>query len=204
MKEELKTEITRAILERAGDSNAVLFSGGVDSTLIAKILKDNRIGFRCYTAGFPGAEDIKLAEKVADNLSFDLKVVEIKNLEKTVKKVMKVIETRHVVMVSVAIPFYVACSEIKEAVVFSGLGSEEIFAGYQVHKNLLPDYKAIDELSWKRLEQIHDTDIDRDRKLASHFGVELALPFLDPSVVTAAMKIPAKKKVSKTRSEKRK
>lgn len=201
MKEELKTAIVDSIVSRAGEENALLFSGGVDSTLIAKVLSDHGAKLKCYTAGFPGSEDIGYAERVASELGLDLEIIEIKDLEKVVKKVMHVIDMDDVVMVSVAIPLFTACGKIKEKIVFSGLGSEEIFAGYRMYEELLPDYKKIDDLSWERLERIQKTDLYRDRKIAAHFGLEIALPYLDPKVIAAAMKIPAQKKISATQNK---
>lgn len=201
MNEKLKQALIDAVMKNVGSSNALLFSGGVDSTFIAKILKDNEIIFKCYTAGFPGAEDIEYAKRVADDLDLDLVVVEIKELEKNLRDIIEIIKMKNPVMVSVAIPFYYACSMMEEKQVFSGLGSEEIFAGYNMHKNLLPNYKAIQEFSWKRLEEIKETDILRDQRIADHFNLKLSSPYLDPEVIELAMKVPAHHKVSRERDK---
>jgi len=201
MKEKLKQVLINAVMKNAGSTNALLFSGGVDSTFIAKVLKDNEIIFKCYVAGFLGAEDVDYAKRVADDLELDLVVVEIKELDKKLKEIIEVIKMKNPVMVSVAIPFYFACSMMKEKNVFSGLGSEEIFAGYNMHKNFLPDYKAIQEFSWKRLEEIKETDILRDQRIAKHFNLNLSSPYLDPSVIEIAMKVPGHHKVSREREK---
>jgi asparagine synthetase B (glutamine-hydrolysing) len=199
--EELKNAIIEAVMSCVVESNALLFSGGVDSTFIAKILKENEVEFKCYTAGFPGAEDIEYAKRVAYDLGLDLKIVEIKDLEENLKKIIEVIGMKNPVMVSVAIPFYFACSIIQEKNLFSGLGSEEIFAGYRMHKMLLPDYEAIRKLSLKRLEEIKETDIKRDQRIADHFGLKLCKPYLNPNVVDIAMKTPGHYKVTRERDK---
>ena len=50
----------------------VLLSGGVDSTLIAKICKDNGADFRCFCVGIKGSADINGAKLAAEKLKLNL------------------------------------------------------------------------------------------------------------------------------------
>ena len=44
----------------------VLLSGGVDSSIIAKICKDLGSNFRCFCVGIKGSKDIFHAKKISD------------------------------------------------------------------------------------------------------------------------------------------
>ena len=61
----------------------ILLSGGVDSSIIAKICKDENISFRCFCVGMKGSEDLKVAKKVAHLLELELvfKEFEIDEIE---------------------------------------------------------------------------------------------------------------------------
>ena len=38
---------------------AVLFSGGIDSLVLAKLMKDNKINFETFTIGLDGSKDME-------------------------------------------------------------------------------------------------------------------------------------------------
>ena len=50
----------------------ILLSGGVDSSLIAKICKDENLNFKCFCVGMEGSEDINAAKNTAQILSLEL------------------------------------------------------------------------------------------------------------------------------------
>ena len=56
----LKKEICK---KTEGANFGVLLSGGVDSTLIAKICKDQGKSFRCFCVGINGSKDLFYAQK---------------------------------------------------------------------------------------------------------------------------------------------
>jgi asparagine synthetase B (glutamine-hydrolysing) len=76
-------------------------------------------------------------------------------------------------------------------VFFTGLGSEEIFAGYQRHELS----KDIQEECWKGLKTMFKRDFLRDFSIAEYFNISLRLPFLDEAVILSAMGIPEKDKI---------
>ncbi|MCD6522726.1 MAG: asparagine synthetase B [Candidatus Diapherotrites archaeon] len=187
----LKDLIIRAVDKRTKDIKkaALLFSGGVDSTLLALLLSD-RIKLTCYTAGFSGAPDITWAEKVAEEMGLKLNIVEMEATEGLVKNVVDTIDTTNVMKVGVAMPVYVCCRGCEENVMFSGVGSEEIFAGYERHiKALEEGWAGMQKEMWKGIETMWERDLQRDDLAASAFSIELRAPFVDRYVIEEAMKI---------------
>ena len=74
---------------------------------------------------------------------------------------MPLIEDSNVVKVGVALTFYAACEQAKKdgcKVIFSGLGSEEIFAGYKRHK----DSFDINKECLSGVLKIYERDLYRD------------------------------------------
>ncbi len=199
--EQLEKQLTKAIEKRASGKIGVLFSGGIDSTLIAMILKKLGHDFTCYTAALDDSnlkqpEDLIYAEKVAKELGFKLKVVKIKlgQVEEYLKKIIHIIKDPNVVKVGVALPIYFASEQAKKdgcRVVFSGLGSEEIFAGYQRHR----ETKNINQECLNGLKLMYKRDLTRDSAIAEHLGIDLMCPFLDKDLVEYSLRIPAKYKI---------
>lgn len=99
------------------------------------------------------------------------------------------------VKVTIALTFYLACELAKEdgcKVIFSGLGSEEIFAGYERHKLSA----NINQECLSGLRKMYERDLYRDDVVTMDNGLELRLPYLDINLVKYALKIPEKHKIS--------
>lgn len=110
------------------------------------------------------------------------------------RKIVPLIEDSNVVKVGVALTFFVACEMAKEdgcKVIFSGLGSEEIFAGYERHKNSVD----INQECLSGLRKMYERDLYRDDVITMYNGMELRLPFLDAELVAFALKISDKYKI---------
>ena len=204
IKKELKKKLLSALEKRIPTKKVgVLFSGGIDSTIIAYLLKKWKVDFTCYTAvldekGMTKAEDLDWAEKIAKKYKFKLKTrkIGIKEVEKYIKKIVPLIEDSNVVKVGVALPFYLACEQAKKdgvKVIFSGLGSEEIFAGYERHEKS----SNINEECIYGLKQMYQRDLYRDDVVTMYHSIELRVPFLDKELVNYATSIPEKYKIVK-------
>jgi asparagine synthase (glutamine-hydrolysing) len=179
----------------------LLFSGGVDSTFLAVLLKKMGYDFTCYTAacvqeGLKAPEDLVYAKEVAKALGLRLKVstLAVSRVPALLKKIVPLIEDTNVTKVCVALPFFVACKQASKdgcKVIFSGLGSEEIFAGYQRHKNSAD----INKECLSGLLKLYERDLYRDDVVTMHNNLELRLPFLDKELVSYALRIPAEYKL---------
>ena len=178
----------------------LLFSGGIDSTYLAHYFKQHGHQFTCYTAVLDTdttpAADLLAAQKVTTELGLTLKVRKIKLAEIPVylRKIVPLIEDSNVVKVGVALTFYLACELARQdgcKVIFSGLGSEEIFAGYERHKHS----SNINQECVSGLLKMYERDLYRDDVLTMDNQLELRLPFLDTLLVDYALKIPEKYKI---------
>ncbi len=199
---DLNSLITKSIEKRIPARKfGLLFSGGIDSALLASKLKKIGCNFMCYTAvldepSFKEPEDLLYAKKVAAELRLRLKIVKIKlkDVEKHLKLIVPLIEDSNVVKVGVALTFYSACQQAKKdgcKVIFSGLGSEEIFAGYERHKGA----NNINKECVSGLLKMYERDTYRDDVVSMYNGLELRTPFLDLNLVKYALRIPAKYKI---------
>ena len=195
--------LLKSIEKRISKANKVglLFSGGIDSTFLALMLKKLKIDFTCYIAvldhpEFKESQDLVWSRKVAKELDLNLKIKQIKldAVPKYLKKILPIIEDNNVVKAGVALPFYLAAEEAKNdgvRILFSGLGSEEIFAGYDRHKHSL----KINEECLSGLRKIYERDLYRDDAITMFHTIELRLPFLDKDLVEFSLKIPGKYKL---------
>lgn len=193
---ELNDAVRRAVKDRIPKSQfGILFSGGVDSTFIAFLCKKLGGDFTCYTVGIEGSKDIEEAQKVAKGLVFrhKFRILNDGEVEEYFKKVIKIIGETNVVNVGVGATALAAIELGKKDGInsfFSGLGSEEIFAGYERHSKAAD----INQECWNGLKEMWKRDLLRDCAIGKNENI--LVPFLDENVIKAAMKVPGEWKIS--------
>ena len=112
----------------------------------------------------------------------------------SLKNVIKILNDADIVKVSVGSVLYsagkLALSQ-GDNVLFGGLGSEEIFAGYQRHEEALQgnNFEALHKECWNGLKKMWSRDLTRDFTIAKNLNLELRTPFLDKDLVRIAMSI---------------
>lgn len=76
---------------------------------------------------------------------------------------------------------------------FSGEGSDELFAGYEYLKKLAPQTLSAELIDITN--RLHNTALQRVDRCASAYGTVAHICFLDPDVVEYALRIPVKYKL---------
>ncbi len=206
IKEDLLHLVRASISRRLprGEQFGVLFSGGLDSTLIAYLCKDLGADFVCYTVvvadpEMKEAEDLNYAQRIAADLELPLKVktLSVEDIERYLKAVVPLIDDTDGVKISVAVPLYAACELAKEdgvKTVFYGLGTEELFAGYERYKHV--DKANVNRECLAGLFGMYERDLYRDNVIANSQGISLRAPFLAADFVRYALKLPAAYKLA--------
>ncbi len=177
----------------------LLFSGGIDSLLIARVLQNLGKDFTCYTAAAQeDSPDLLSAKTVAEKLGLKLryKIITKEETKTYLKKIVPLIEDSNVIKVGVALPLFIACEMAKKEgnkVIFSGSGADEIFGGYNRHKT--GDLKKLNEDCYSDLLRIYEKNCYRDDVITMHNNLELRVPFLDKELVAFALNIPPEMKI---------
>jgi len=205
-KRKLRDTIENAIKIRTENLGkfGILFSGGVDSTLLAFLCKKYNLGFTCYTIGLENSQDIEYAKIIANKYDLDLKykILALDEFETIIKNVVKILNNSEIVWVSVGSVLYATAQlAVKDniKILFGGIGTEEIFAGYQRHDEALKnnDFEALHKECWNGLKNMWNRDLLRDFKISKNLGVELRTPYMDENVIKTAMQIHPMYKLNK-------
>ncbi|WP_048058189.1 asparagine synthase (glutamine-hydrolyzing) [Pyrococcus yayanosii] len=177
---------------RTTKRTGVLFSGGLDSSLIA-LLAARYSDITLYAAGTEDSPDIEGARRVADELGLPLKefIFTREDVEEALPKVAFAIEEPNAVNLAIAIPIYFATLLAREdgvKVLLSGQGADELFGGYA-------KYLQRPELMERDILEMGERNLARDDKVSMLNGVEVRYPYLDPAVVRVAIRTPLELKI---------
>jgi len=183
----LQADLHRWKLE--GRRVPVSFSGGLDSTLIAKVCSDLAETY-CIVAGAPGSIDLKNARTSAEKL--DLELVEVSLDEERVlegaREICRITGSKDPLTVSFELPTYLSLRRAKEDVIITGQGADELFGGYAKYEGL-----TAEEFDKNRREDIGKVlgPIEAmESEIAAHWGKSIVRPFLCNHIVSFAMALP--------------
>lgn len=193
----LTDTLIKSVQKRVENLNsvAVLFSGGVDSTILVKILLDLKKSVDLYTIGVENSQDLKVARKVADefNLPLHTWIINEEIIEEQLLFTINTIESTNLMKIGVGMTIkltsYLA-SKDDYKVILSGQGADELFAGYNRYKRKYETPELLYEELTDDLNNIYNTNLERDDKATMSNGVELRVPYLDKDVINIALKMP--------------
>ena len=193
------------------DKVGMIFSGGVDSVLIAKLILDFGWDLRCYCVGKKDSEDVKNAEKVANDLGLNLSAIHIdeQKVETILPEIIESIEMGGLLQVEVAVPMYLAAKAASEdgiKVMFTGQGADELFAGYWWYKDVVNEdgFLKLHNKLWEDIDLAYDDTLEREDKVTMANSVELRVPYMDRNVVQCAMRIYPRLKIRNSKDSTRK
>ncbi|MHA2369489.1 MAG: diphthine--ammonia ligase [Candidatus Hodarchaeales archaeon] len=175
----------------------LLFSGGIDSVILAALLKKLGQNFPCYVVAIDTrAPDMEWSRLAAQKLDLELREIEVsvEETKKALPTIVPLLEEATVMKVGVALPVYFAAQRAAAdgfKVLFSGMGADELFAGY--YRQTMST--AVNEDCLSAIRGNYERNTYRDDVITMNLGIELRVPYLDPDVVSYALRIPPTHKI---------
>ncbi len=226
-KELLTDDLYSAVEKRVENivNVGLIFSGGVDSTILAVLLKkiaENRdekiknnenipsyakpLNIRLYSVGVENSQDIQFSKEIAEELNLPLKtiIIDENTVKESIKPVLTAIEDDNIMKLGVGMTIYLAAKAMKEdgiKVALSGQGADELFGGYNRYlkhfeeNSLFDAYFDLDEEIYHDIANMYHVNLERDDAVSMANGVELRVPFLDKDIISLALDIPGKYKI---------
>jgi asparagine synthase (glutamine-hydrolysing) len=189
--EGLLAALRRAVREECEESEVgVLFSGGLDSTVLAK-LASFTCHVRLYTIGMPASHDLVVARETANDLGLEWEgiVLGSSDIKEALPILSSILDTESPLVLSFEMPLYEVAKRAKERLLISGQGADELFGGYA--RYAMMDERELRANLDEDLKCLQMVGAERERRLAEHFGKVIRHPFLHLGVVEFAQALPA-------------
>jgi len=171
------------------DANWIAFSGGLDSSILGHIKKDQGLNAITIIAKDFLGTDLSYSQIVSKhiNIPLELKYVNIDEILDAVKNTIKILKNFNDIEIRNSIVSYLYLHALKEKnvkKVITGDGADEIFAGYNFL--IKKDHDELqDEL--KRMKKImHFTS----EKIAHELGISVQMPYIDENIIKLAETLP--------------
>jgi asparagine synthase (glutamine-hydrolysing) len=192
--ESLKNEVSKDI--------ALAFSGGLDSTLVAKAAMENDLKPELITVGIKGQTELDHAKRVAKHLKLDITTKELSASEvlESLPRVVETVESADPVLVGVSVSLFFACEvgeEMGADCLLAGQLSDELFAGYGRFDELArkKDSRKVREEVWRSVLAASVNDFEPGDKLAVSHRLRLRCPFAFLPLVQFALRLPVSLKL---------
>lgn len=187
---------------------AIIFSGGLDSSLVAYLAHQTSIKVTAFTVGLENSNDIQFVNSIKKKLPFKtvIKVVSKKEIEKTLPKVNKLLIKAGVepnlMQLSLATGLFLAAQEIKKAhlaLALSGQGADKLFAGFWRYTQI--PLNKINSECQKEFHKVAQIDRKRQSAIANNFRLTFKYPYLDPKFIKNALNVPPRLKIKKVHDQ---
>jgi len=175
-------------------SNTISLSGGLDSTIIAYLLKEkNPSGIAVIARDFIST-DLTYCQMAAKQLHIPLTIHSVNTAEilGAIEETIKILKNFNDIEIRNNVVMYMAIKWVKEqggSGIITGDGADELFAGYSFLVN-----KPIDQID-KEIQRIWSVMHFPTQKIGKALGVKIESPFLDKKIIEFAKNIPVDLKV---------
>jgi len=199
--DELYVILKHEIQESMGDikNPSMLLSGGVDSSILALLLKEIKPGITCFTIGSSCEHpDVFSAIKLAKEKDLNIKIWIPDKRNISVARELIKDKFPGDSSVYLALKFVSCFSQF----LLATDGIDELMGGYWWHSHRNTEFPKIDiafEYFWNRLEEKHLSPMYESAKKV---GVNIDWIFLHEPIVNYISKIPLKNRVGKDDSKK--
>jgi len=194
------------------DKIGVVFSAGVDSTLISLIVSRYKpaVLYNVGAANSIDGENAKrflehITENTTENITVNFIDIEISDIKENFHDILKSSGTKNPVKFGASIPLYFASQAAAGdgiRIMTSGQGGDELFGGYEKYMAAIrqESYTKAADMMESDIEQMYEENIKREEGICKSNHVKIKYPYLGAEFTDYSRSIPYELKILKTES----
>lgn len=196
---EIRDCLTQAVQKRlmADVPLGVYLSGGLDSTIVAALVKQVKPDVHSFAVGVECSQDIENARLAADVLGTNHHeyLYTLEEIRDALPQIIYYLESFDPSLVRSAIPNYFLARMTREyvTVVLTGEGADELYAGYHYLKQF--DEDSLNDELIELTASLYNCNLQRCDRMTMAHSIEARVPFLDNDFVALSMRVPRSEKI---------
>ena len=161
----------------------VILSGGLDSSLALAHVREMHPDCVAFTVGTEGSEDLAYARRLTADLGVRHEVVTLRPRDiglADVREAIRVSEATEygdVINAVVSLQLFQRVHASGVKIVLTGDGSDELFGGYDMYREISPEQSKA--LFLHKIRHLSRTELQRVDRTSMGNGVEARVPYLD-------------------------
>ncbi len=197
--EDIIKTLKQVIRESVNDKVALSFSAGLDSSILAKILRDLGLNHKLYSIVTRYSKDEEYIFKIKPYFS-NVEIIRLSETDiiRTYRFLIKRIPRKTRMDLSIATCFYFVAREASKdecKILMTAQGADELFGGYYRYLRLSKNPKRLKEEMEKDFIKCLNIDYLRDKNVSDIFGLKYFAPFSTKEMHEVAKKIPMEYKI---------
>jgi len=190
---ELASLLRASVAEKLEDRVAVSFSGGVDSTLIAQLAKQDA-EVELISAGMSGSPDLEYSKKVAAmmNLPLEEVVMEKDDIMDAYSKVYSIVPLE-LLKLEILVPVWAVAKRAAEKghnVLLFGAAAEELFVGYERYFVYKDEGNDLESLLKEEFMTLQQREINWISRICRKHGIEARFPLYNRKLADFMHSVP--------------
>ncbi|MGQ9783205.1 MAG: asparagine synthase-related protein [Armatimonadota bacterium] len=196
---QLRRILSQAIAKQAtmGKEVACWLSGGLDSSTIAILARQQLGKLMTFSIGFKDAPDLTFAREVANSLGtrHNEVIITPEQVIESLPATIYHLESFDAPLVRSAVANFLLAkvTSCHADSVLSGEGADEIFGGYQYFQDI--DTRTLASVLADAINNLHNTALQRIDRCAAAFGLMVLTPFLNNQMLDYVLSLPVEYKV---------
>jgi asparagine synthase (glutamine-hydrolysing) len=177
----------------------VVLSGGLDSSLTLLHVHELHPDCVAFTIGTEDSDDLAYARRLTAELGVRHEIVILRPSDirlADVREAIRVSEATEygdIINAVVSLRLFQAVHRSGIKIVLTGDGSDELFGGYTMYRNIDSEHSRA--LFLHKIRHLSRTELQRVDRTSMGNGVEARVPYLDLDMLTLAMRIPGSMKI---------
>ena len=186
---------------------SILFSGGLDSSVLAKIGQEFETDIVLFCTGFLNSKDLMNARDAAATLELPLHIVQLDLdvVESALPKILTALGEPKPMDLAIAIPLFFASQLAKregKTIILCGQGADESLGGYRRYVDILKE-EGYTGLHLRLQNDVLDLfgSLKREFAISTINRIEFGFPYLDRDVLQFLFQLPAEYKIFRENEE---
>ncbi|MFA5050462.1 MAG: asparagine synthase C-terminal domain-containing protein [Candidatus Micrarchaeia archaeon] len=198
---ELAKLLVSSVEECLEDEIAVSFSGGIDSTLLAKVAKNN-CDVYLFSAGTKDSDDLNYSKIIAEELGLNLETIlfDEELVLKYYEEIYRMLPAQ-LLKIEILIPIYACAKKAREKnlqAILIGSGAEELFVGYHRYYTYFNEGKDLNSILMEEFKTLPKRDAGMILRVCKYAKIEARFPFLNKNLADYVFSIPLSKRMEET------